>query len=52
MSHREQIEFFMAVADVNQALIAGARVLEIGSYNVNGSIRDLFSSASHYTGVD
>jgi SAM-dependent methyltransferase len=52
MSHLEQVEFFTAVADVNEAVIARARVLEIGSYNVNGSIRDLFSSATHYTGVD
>lgn len=52
MSHVEQIEFFTEVANANQSLIAGASVLEIGSYNVNGTIRDFFSSASHYTGVD
>ena len=50
--HSEQYGFFKAVAEVNQDLIAGARILEIGSYNVNGTIRDLFSTASEYTGVD
>ena len=52
MAHIEQIEFFKAVAAVNPSLIDGARVLEIGSYNVNGSIRDYFSSAAQYIGVD
>lgn len=30
----------------------GARVLEIGSYNVNGTVRDYFAKAKHYVGVD
>ena len=30
----------------------GARVLEIGSYIVNGSVRGLFSSADTYVGLD
>ncbi len=28
------------------------RVLEIGSYNVNGSVRSLFSDATEYVGID
>jgi len=30
----------------------GARVLEVGSYNENGSVRDLFKSAADYIGID
>lgn len=52
MSHDEQVAFFAAVTDANRSLIAGASVLEIGSYDLNGGIRHLFGSASQYTGVD
>ena len=31
---------------------AGQSVLEVGSLNVNGSVRPFFSSAAEYTGVD
>lgn len=30
----------------------GASVLEIGSHDVNGSVRPLFQQASHYHGID
>jgi SAM-dependent methyltransferase len=52
VSHREQIGFFTLVAQANAALIDGAEILEVGSYDVNGSIRALFSKAESYTGVD
>lgn len=52
MSHPEQIGFFTAVVDANKALIDGASVLEIGSYDVNGSVRNVFATAKHYVGVD
>ena len=52
MSHPEQVGFFAAVAEANVSLIDGAAVLEVGSYDVNGSIRDLFSTAAKYVGVD
>jgi SAM-dependent methyltransferase len=52
MSHPEQRGFFAAVAEANRHLIPGAKVLEIGSYDVNGSVRSLFSSAAEYVGVD
>jgi len=52
MSHAEQRGFFAAVAEANRHLVAGAKVLEIGSYDVNGTVRALFSSAGAYTGVD
>jgi SAM-dependent methyltransferase len=52
MSHPEQHGFFEAVAAANYDLIAGARVIEIGSYDVRGSIRSLFPQARDYVGVD
>jgi hypothetical protein len=52
MSHPEQLGFFRAVAEANAPLIAGASVLEIGSYDVNGSIRSMFDAAGKYVGVD
>jgi SAM-dependent methyltransferase len=52
MSHAEQHGFFAAVADVNRPLISGAKILEIGSYDVNGSVRSLFAAAGEYVGVD
>ncbi|WP_162599756.1 class I SAM-dependent methyltransferase [Nocardioides solisilvae] len=52
MSHPEQRGFFAAVAQANPDLVAGGRVLEIGSYSVNGDVRRLFDEAREYVGVD
>lgn len=52
MSHIEQVGFFQAVVEANKAFVEGARVLEIGSYDVNGSVRSLFPTAGRYVGVD
>jgi len=52
MSHPEQLAFFSAVARANTDLVEGARVLEIGSFDVNGSVRNLFAGATTYVGVD
>jgi SAM-dependent methyltransferase len=52
MSHPEQMEFFAAVASANRNLIPGAAILEVGSYDVNGGIRQLFYGAKRYVGVD
>lgn len=52
MSHLESVAFFKAVALANAALIDGASVLEVGSFDVNGGIRGLFSTAENYLGVD
>jgi len=52
MSHPEQRGFFAAVAAANRSLISGAKILEIGSYDVNGNLRSLFAMAGEYTGVD
>ena len=52
MSHPEQLAFFSAIQRANAWLVAGARIVEIGSYDVNGSVRSLFSDADTYIGVD
>lgn len=44
--------FFDIVSRTNSAVIRGARILEVGSYDVNGSIRGLFPAASEFVGVD
>lgn len=52
MSHPEQVGFFRAVRQSNEPFVVGSHVLEIGSYDVNGTIRDLFADAATYVGVD
>ncbi len=52
MSHPEQAAYFAAVVDANGDLVRGGRVLEIGSYDVNGTIRSLFAGSAEYVGVD
>jgi SAM-dependent methyltransferase len=52
VSHPEQIGFFRAVALANQPLVRGGRVLEVGAYDVNGTIRNIFAESSGYVGLD
>jgi len=52
MSHPEQLAFFQAVVDCNPSLIPAAEIIEIGSYDVNGSVRDIFRGAKSFVGVD
>jgi SAM-dependent methyltransferase len=52
MSHPEQLGFFEAVADANTELLSGCSMLEVGSYDVNGTVRAIFDPASNYVGVD
>ena len=51
MAHPEQAEFFSGVREHYPASFRGARVLEVGSLDINGSVRELFSNCD-YTGVD
>ena len=51
MAHPQQAEFFSAVREHYPAHFARARVLEVGSLDINGSARDLFDDCD-YTGVD
>ena len=51
MAHPEQAEFFSGVRDHYPEAFNRARVLEVGSLDINGSVRALFSDCS-YVGVD
>lgn len=47
--HKEASEF---VAHVAAILPTGLRIVEFGSRNVNGSVRDHFQGAASYLGID
>ena len=51
MAHPEQREFFTALKALQHEYFVGAEVLEIGSLNINGTVRDFFT-ACNYVGVD
>jgi len=51
MAHPEQAEFFSGVRAHYPASFQRARVLEVGSLDINGSVRELFADCD-YTGVD
>ena len=51
MSHKAQIHFIKSVKKQYKSFFSKAKVLEIGSYNVNGTVRGLFSRCD-YTGID
>lgn len=52
VSHPEQQAFLALVASANGQLVDGGRVLEVGSYDVNGTVRRQFHGARDYVGVD
>jgi SAM-dependent methyltransferase len=51
MSHPEQIAYIKSVREQHPTKFRDAVVLEIGSLNINGSIRSLFKNCI-YTGID
>lgn len=51
MSHAAQIAFVASLKQKHPDLFTNKRVLEIGSLNINGTIRDFFSQCM-YIGVD
>lgn len=51
MSHREQIQFIEQAKRRSPEFFRGSRVLEVGSLNINGSVRGLFEDCD-YTGID
>ena len=51
MAHPQQKEFVQSVKDKFPLSFLYSRVLEIGSYNINGTVRDFFEHCN-YTGVD
>jgi SAM-dependent methyltransferase len=52
VSHPEQLGFFAEVVRANDSIVANGKVIEIGSYDVNGSVRKIFQGAEEYVGVD
>lgn len=51
MAHPEQREFFAQMAARFPQHFTGCRVLEVGSLNINGTVRDFFTGCD-YIGVD
>lgn len=51
MAHQQQRDFFQSVKTRFPSLFNNVTVLEIGSLDINGTIRDLFN-AKQYIGVD
>jgi SAM-dependent methyltransferase len=51
MAHPAQAEYFSSVREHYPTHFDSARVLEVGSLDINGSVRDLFH-ACDYTGID
>jgi len=51
MAHPQQAEYFSTVREHYSNHFEKARVLEVGSLDINGSVRDLFRDCD-YTGVD
>jgi hypothetical protein len=53
VAHKEQQEFFKRIICAHSLQISQAqRVLEIGSQNINGTVRDYFPHSSEYLGLD
>lgn len=51
MSHTEQIYFTQAIKKHFPEFFTGKKVLEVGSLDINGSVRELFSQGE-YVGID
>lgn len=51
MAHPEQREFFLSVREKFPEYFNGVSVIEIGSLDINGSVRDFYNSLK-YIGVD
>jgi hypothetical protein len=51
MAHAAQMEFVGRVKAAFPDFFAGTRVLDIGSLDINGSVRPLFRGGT-YTGID
>lgn len=52
MAHAAQKSFFNTVKDAHYEKFVCTRVLDCGSLNVNGTIRDLFIDPVEYVGID
>lgn len=52
MSHPDQMNFVASVAKMYPAHFFNSRVVEVGSLNINGSVRQFFSQPTFYVGCD
>lgn len=53
MAHKEAYEFFKRLQLIHASFFSKAvKVLEIGSQNINGTVRGFFPKASEYLGLD
>lgn len=52
MAHQEQMNFVEGVKRRFPAFFEHVAVLEVGSYDVNGSVKQFFDSPLFYTGLD
>ena len=51
MSHKEQREYFSYVKEMFPEYFQNVSVIEMGSLNINGTVRDFFD-ATKYVGID
>jgi ubiquinone/menaquinone biosynthesis C-methylase UbiE len=51
MAHSQQRDFFQGVKNKKPEAFTGVEVLEVGSLNINGTVRDFFNS-TRYIGAD
>jgi hypothetical protein len=51
MAHSQQRDFFQGVKNKKPEAFTGVEVLEVGSLNINGTVRDFFDS-TRYIGAD
>jgi hypothetical protein len=51
VAHLEQRQFFEGLKQQHPSMFSGVSVLEVGSLDINGTVRDFFDS-SRYVGVD
>lgn len=53
MAHEQQREFFQRMKDGWPEIFSQpAKILEVGSQNINGSVRDFFNRECEYIGID
>ena len=52
MAHKEQKDFIDRVKSKYPSYFTNTCILEIGSWNVNGTVRDFFTSPNKYIGLD
>jgi SAM-dependent methyltransferase len=52
MSHLEQVQFFTKIYNQHKEAFVGKKIIEIGSLDINGSLRSIFLNPNEYIGVD